>query len=298
MEYSPPPFFKRGPSPLARLTLFIALSVLLLITDARYRYLGALRDTASLVLYPLQVVATAPASAWHRVKDFFVTQTELAQDNARYRQERLTLASRLQRMEALEAENAHLRRLLKARAQFPNKAIAAEILYAERNPFSRKILLDKGGQHDVEPGQIVIDEAGVVGQVTRVYPLMAETTLITDKDHAVPIQVVRNGLRAILFGGDEGTLELRFLPVSADIQTGDLLVTSGIDSIYPAGLPVARVSKIERDAGMVFARILCQPVAGVERNRQVIILSRHEAVPPRPEPAPDTRARGARRKNR
>ncbi|TXF12668.1 rod shape-determining protein MreC [Pelomicrobium methylotrophicum] len=295
MEYGLPPFFKRGPSPLARLSLFIALSVLLLVTDARYRYLDALRDGASLALYPLQRIATAPGAVYHRVQDFFVTQSQLAQENARLRQEQLRMSARLQRLEALEAENAHLRALLKARDQHAQKAVAAEILYAERNPFSRKILVDKGSIHDVVAGQVVIDAAGVVGQVTRVYPLLSEVTLITDKDHAVPVQVVRTGFRAIVFGSEDGALELRYLPLSADIETGDLLVTSGIDSVYPAGLPVARVTKIERDAGQSFARIVCQPVAGVAQHRQVLILTREEAVPARPAEAPAESPKAARK---
>ncbi len=289
MEYSPPPFFKRGPSPFARLALFAALSVALLATDARYHYLDVLRDGASIALYPLQRIATAPGALYHRVKDFFVTQSQLARDNARLRQEQLSILARLQRLEALEAENAHLRNLLEAREQYGQRAVAAEILYAERNPFSRKILVDKGSAHGIQAGEVVIDGAGVVGQVTRVYPLLSEVTLVTDRDHAVPVLVVRTGLRAIVFGGEDGTLELRYLPQAVDVETGDLLVTSGIDSVYPPGLPVARVTRIERDTGQSFARIVCQPVAGAEQYRQVLILARQGAVPARPEPAKTAR---------
>lgn len=296
MDYSPPSFFKRGPSPLARLTLAIAVSALLIATDARLRYLDVARDAVSVVLYPLQRLATAPGTLLARAGEFFTTHTRLTEENARFRQEQAELRVKAQRLAALEAENVHLRRLLGARERHEQRAIAAEILYAERNPFSRRILIDRGRQDGIGAGQVVIDEGGVVGQITRVHPMLSEVALVTDKDHAVPVQVVRTGLRTIVFGGEDGALELRYLPVSADIETGDLLVTSGIDSVYPAGLPVAVVSRIERDASRSFARVQCQPVAGPDRHRQVLVLERAEPPPERPQPeeAPAATARKKR----
>lgn len=295
MDYSPPSFFKRGPSPLSRLTLAVAVSALLIATDARLRYLDVVRDAVSVALYPLQRLATAPGELLARAGEFFTTQARLREENARYRNEQAELRVRAQRLDALEAENSHLRRLLAARERHGQAAVAAEILYAERNPFSRRILIDRGAKDAIGPGQVVIDDAGVVGQVTRVHPLLAEVTLVTDKDHAVPVQVVRTGLRTILFGGEDGSLELRFLPVAADLETGDLLVTSGIDGVYPAGLPVAVVSRIERDASRSFARVQCRPVAGPDRHRQVLVLDRPLPAPPPPaEPA----AAGSRTRGR
>jgi rod shape-determining protein MreC len=158
----------------------------------------------------------------------------------------------------------------------------AEILYAARDPFTRRVIVDRGAQHGVEAGQAVIDEVGVIGQITRTYPLTSEVTLLTDKDQAIPIQVQRSGLRAVLAGAGAGAMELRFLATNADVQPGDILVTSGLDAVYLPGLPVAKVLKIDRDNSFAFARITCEPLAGVERHGQVLILGRR-IVPPLPE---------------
>jgi rod shape-determining protein MreC len=156
----------------------------------------------------------------------------------------------------------------------------AEIMHLERDIFKRKVYLDKGTQKNVAAGQVVIDETGVIGQVTRVFPWNSEVTLITDKDHAVPIQVLRTGLRAVVFGsGDISNLELRYMPLSSDIQVDDVLVTSGIDGAYPPGLPVARVTQIERDPAYPFARIACVPLAGVDQQRQLMIISGLHKLP-------------------
>lgn len=287
MEHQPPPFFKRGPSPLARLSFFALLSLLLLAGDARFNFLDILRQAVSVAIYPLQRIATAPASLYDRVSGFFVTQAQLAEENARLKRQFLVDAASLQREQALAAENAHLRKLLDAREHYHGAATLAEILYGARDPFTRQVIVDKGLQQGIQPGQAVVDETGVIGQVTRAYPWLSEVTLITDKDYAVPVQVVRNGLRAVLFGfGEDGSLELRYMPVNADIQNGDLLVTSGIDGVFPTGLPVAVVVKIERNAAYPFARIFCTPAAGVDRNRQVLILAASPKGPERPaEPA-------------
>lgn len=282
MEHQPPPFFNRGPSALARLAFFSLLSLLLLFGDARYRYLGVMRQGVAVALYPMQRLATAPAALYERVSTFFVTQTSLAEENARLRQERLVQSARLQQYRALAAENAQLRKLLDTRPRFEGGAVTAEILYRGREPFSRKLILDRGARHGVEAGQVTVDDVGVIGQVTRVYPWVSEVTLITDQDHAVPVQVVRSGLRAIVFGSGRELLELKYLPVNVDIQNEDLLVTSGIDGTYPPGLPVATVSRIERNAADPFARISCTPAAGVDRNRYALILSGQPKLPERP----------------
>ena len=165
--------------------------------------------------------------------------------------------------------------------RLPRKAIFAEILYAARDPFSRKVVIDKGSQSGIQAGEPVIDDVGVIGQVTRVYLLMSEVTLLSDKDQAIPLQVLRTGLRAIAYGGAEGgMLDLRFMPANADIRNGDVLVTSGIDGTYPPGLPVATVARIERDAAYAFARVTLAPTAGIDRYRQVLVLSNEANAPP------------------
>ena len=283
MEHSPPPFFKTGPTPLARLLIFSVLSLAFLIADARFNYLASLRQVAAVVLYPLQRIAAAPASIVQRIGDFFVTHGSLRTDNERLTRENFENSALLQQMKALEAENTQLRSLLAARERLPVKLSVAEVLYAARDPFTRKIIIDRGSQNDVRPGQPVVDNRGVVGQVTRVYPWLSEVTLVTDKGQFVPVQNVRNGLRAVIGGtGSDGALELRFVPVQADYQNGDQLVTSGIDGVYPAGLPVAQVTQVERSATQIFARITCAPLGGVANYNQVLVVASDRTLPPRP----------------
>ena len=289
MEHQPPPFFNRGPAPLVRLTFFASLAVLLMVLDARFRYADSVRQVVALAAYPLLRVAMAPVDLLHDASAYFSSTAALREQNAALRKKQLAAAQELLQLDALKEENAQLRRLLSAEERVPRKAIFAEILYAARDPFSRKVVIDKGSQDGIEAGAPVIDDVGVVGQVTRVYLLMSEVTLLSDKDQAIPLQVLRNGLRAVAYGGAEGgMLDLRFMPANADIRNGDMLVTSGIDGIYPPGLPVATVARIERDASYAFAKITLAPVAGIDRYRQVLVLS-NAAKPPPPElaqPAP------------
>ena len=283
MEHTPPPFFKTGPSALARLLIFSILSLALLVTDARFKYLGTLREVASIIVYPLQRIAIAPAVVTRRAAEFFVSAASLRAENARLTQESLANAAQLLQFKALAAENNHLRGLLATRERIENDVRAAEILYAARDPFSRKIVLDQGSQQDVKEGQPVIDERGVIGQVTRVYPWVSEVTLVTDKNQLVPVLNPRNGLRAVLAGtGNDGSLELQFVPLNADFQTGDQLVTSGIDGVYPPGLPVAQIANVERNAAYLFARIACRPLGGVNANKQVLIVGAARPIPERP----------------
>lgn len=283
MEHQAPPFFKTGPTPLTRLLIFAFVSLALLVTDARFKYLDTLRQIAAVIVYPLQRIATAPASIARRAGDFFVTHSSLRNENARLVQKSLASAALLQQFESVRAENAQLRALLGAREKVAVKSLLAEVLYAARDPFSRKIVVDKGSRQEVTGGQPVIDQFGVIGQVTRVYPWLSEVTLITEKDHLVPVLNVRNGLRAVLAGtGTDGALELRFVPLNADFQNGDRLVTSGIDGVYPPGLPVAEISNVERSAAFLFARITCKPLAGVNANLHVLIVSAERQIPQRP----------------
>jgi rod shape-determining protein MreC len=283
MEYSPPPFFKTGPTPLARLLIFSALSFAFLVADVRFNYLESLRQIAAVIVYPLQRIATAPANIARRIGDFFTTHGSLREDNAQLKRENFENAALLLQLKALQAENRQLRELLAARERLDIDFAVAEVLYAARDPFSRKVVIDRGSQHDVRPGQPVVDDRGLVGQVTRAYPWVSEVTLVTDKGQFVPVQNVRNGLRAVLSGtGSDGALELRFIPLNADFQNGDELVTSGIDGVYPPGLPVARVTNVERRAEEIFARISCAPLAGVSSHTHLLVVSGNRELPPRP----------------
>ena len=283
MDHTPPPFFNRGPAPLVRLAFFASLSFALLVLDARFHYTEGLRSVLALAAYPLQAVATLPAALGERVSAYFVSQSQLREENTDLRARLLDASQRAQRYDAARAETGQLRRLIGAAERLPQKSQPAEIVYGGRDPYSRKVVIDKGSQGGVSAGSPVLDEAGVIGQVTRVHAFAAEVTLLTDKDQAIPVQVVRNGLRAVAFGaGASGMLELRFMAANAEIRNGDKLVTSGIDGTYPPGIPVATVARIERDAAYAFARIVCQPAAGVESGRYVLVLANEARAAPTP----------------
>lgn len=299
VDRAPPPFFKRGPAPLVRLAFFISLSLLLLTLDLRFHMLEWLRQGVEIVAYPFQVVAFAPVKGLGEGRDYFADVISLKRENERLRKQQLGTANLLLRQEHLELENQRLRALIDMSLRQPVKGQIGEILYAARDPFARRVILDKGSQHEIMAGQVVVDEIGIVGQVTRVFPMLSEVTLITDKEQAVPVQIVRNGLRSVLFGsGDGSNLELRFLAANADVAEGDVLVTSGLDGLYLPGLPVATVKRVDRDTTYAFARIQCEPIAGVERHGQVLILGRRENLPPPPTEPEKNDAPGKNRKGR
>jgi len=303
MEYTPPPFFRQGPSAVARLVAFAALSLLLLVLDARFKVLERVRFGVATLLYPMQRAARAPGEAASGATGYLERQRQLLEENARLKQAGLTSAERLLRAAQVESENTNLRAVLAMRERLPVAAIAAETLYEARDPFTRKVVIDKGTSDNIKAGQVVVDGAGVMGQVTRAYPFVSEVSLLTDRDQAIPVQVVRNGLRAIAYGtpggvsgiGDAGAMELRFLAANADVR-----VTSGIDGTYLAGLPVASVVRIEREAGYAFAKILCKPAAGIDRFGQVLILmsERKALPPPPPEEVEEKGVKGRRPKRR
>jgi rod shape-determining protein MreC len=286
MEHTPPPFFKRGPAPVVRLTFFALLSLALIVLDARFRYADGLRNALALVTQPLQMVALAPAAAAGRIATFFTSQSQLADENAALRTKLLDATLSAQRLEADAAEGARLKRLMGAAERVKGVTAApAEIVYNARDPFARRVFVDKGTREGVVAGSPVMDERGVVGQVTRVHTLLSEVTLLTDKNQAIPVQVARNGLRAVAFGGGaSGQLELRYLAANAEIVNGDRLVTSGIDGVYPQGLAVGTVSRVERDATNTFARVFCEPAAGIERGRTVLLLTPSTSVAAAPIP--------------
>ena len=282
IDHAPPPFFKRGPAPLALLTFYIAVSLAIFVVDLRLQSLEILRQSLSLVIDPVQRVAQTPGSLVDHVGQYLQGFRALQLENNQLKHAALNTAPDLQRLAQLEAENERLRKLLSVKEREKASGQVSQILYTARDPFSRKIIVDKGQQAGITAGQPAIDETGVVGQVTRVFPFSAEITLITDKDQVVPVQVVRTGQRSVVFGLGNGQLELRYMPANADIQEGDLLVTSGLDGIYLPGFPVAKVINIERDSAYSFARIFCVPIAGVENFGEVMVLDPRQALPPAP----------------
>jgi rod shape-determining protein MreC len=285
--HTPPPFFKRGPAPLARLAFFVALALLLLVADLRFKTLEPTRLAVAALLWPMQRAVLLPVEGAGEAGNYFASLAHLQQENTELRQRQTAQANLLLRQSHLDAENRRLRALLDMRERIEVPAQAADILYATRDPFSRRIVIDRGSTQGIESGQAVIDDIGVVGQVTRVFPMTSEVVLVTDKNQAIPVQVERNGLRAVLAGAGKGAMELKFLPTNVDVQPGDTLVTSGLDGIYLPGLPVAKVTAIDRD-NATFARIECLPLAGVERHGQVLVLGRRTPPPVPDEPSPES----------
>ncbi|MFZ5522258.1 MAG: rod shape-determining protein MreC [Pseudomonadota bacterium] len=295
LDRTPPPFFKQGPSALTRLSLAATLSLFLMVADTRFKLTDPLRAAAAVGLQPLERVLLAPIDAAGSVAGYF-----RGLDAARHaeRQARQTLAAQAERslrLEQLHAENAKLRQLLGLRERLSVRATAAEVLYDAADPYSRKVVIDRGRTQGVALGAPVIDDAGVVGQVTRVYPLTAEVTLLSDKDAAIPVLNVRTEQRGAAFGHpSDGGMELRFMAGNADVQPGDLLQTSGMDGIYPPGLPVAKVLRVDRRADSAFAKILLAPLARIDSVRHVLVLEPVGAqMPLKPDPASDAAAGSA-----
>lgn len=269
-----PAFFVRGPSPMTRLVFFAALSLTLTATDARLHYLREIRQGFVALMHPLQVAANIPVDMYRQTADYLTSHHQLYIDNQRLTRKSLEQGVALQKLRTMEAENAHLRNLLGVSKSWNQPAQLAEIMHAGRDPFSHKIVINLGSNQGVSAGQAVVDDAGVMGQVTRVYPFSSEVTLVTDKELAIPVQVERNSLRAIAFGhGRDNTIDLPYLPANVDIRKGDKLITSGIDGVYPTGLAVAVVTSIERNPDSPFAKITCAPVAGIENYREVLVLA-------------------------
>ena len=281
--HQPPPIFKRGPAPLARLFVFVAVCLALLAADLRFRYLEVMRNALSVVTYPLQMAASTPADVVRNASRYFGTLIDVQLENADLRRLQLGAGERLLRFEHLEQENAHLRELLQMSRRIETRSIAADILYNAPDPFARKVILDRGAQQGVEPGLAVVDANGVIGQITRVHPIQAEVTLLTDRNQSIPVSVVRNGVRGVLYGVGRGMLEMRHVLADVDIQPGDQLVTSGLDGVFVPGLPVATMTRVNRDAD-AFARIECEPLAAIERSVQVLVVGRAAYPPPPPPP--------------
>lgn len=264
--------------------VLVALCLVILVADLRFRYLEVVRQAISVVTHPLQVIAAAPADFVRNGAVYFATLVEVQLENAELRRSQVQTAHRLLRFDHLERENDELRRLLAMAHVVSVRSVAAEILYDAPDPFARKVILDKGARHGVSSGLAVVDARGMIGQVTRVYPIQAEVTLITDKEQSVPVQVERNGLRGVLVGSGHGRLDLRYISSEADILPGDRLVTSGLDGIFLPGLPVADVISVEQREG-AFRRVRADPIASVERAIQVLVLGRETPPAARPDPS-------------
>lgn len=298
LDRTPPPFFRQGYSAFTKLVFFTALSIFLMVADTRMQLVAPVRSAIAAALAPVQQALLFPVDLLVGGSDYFRGLAKaLASEDAAKR----LLAQQAERAlaaERLAAENRELRGLLGLKPALAVRSQAAQVMYEAADPFSRKFYIDRGATQGVVAGAPVVTEAGVIGQVTRVYPLSSEVTLLTDKDAAIPLLNIRTQQRAAAFGGvAKGTaMELRFVASNADVQTGDLLHTSGVDGIYPAGLPVARVTEVERLAEGGFARVTLQPVAAVDSVRHVLVLEPlKQQLPALPAPeAPAAAAKAAK----
>ncbi len=301
LDRTPPPFFKQGPSALSKLMVFSALALLLMVADARFKITQPLRSAVAVVLFPVQWLAMRPVLAFREASEYFSGLHTAKTTEEEARRKLILQAQRANQVEELTIENRQLRGLLALRERLTTPSVAAEVLYDAADPYTRRVIIDKGMAQGIEPGSPVIDESGVLGQVTRVHPLISEVTLVTDREQAIPILNTRTGTRGIAYGDagahGAGGLELRYMAANADVQPGDLLTTSGVDGVYPPGIPVAKVEKVERRPDSAFARITCAPQALVDGARHVMVLKPMLAqIPPRPAPddAAATSRRGAR----
>lgn len=293
-----PSFIRQGPRPGLRLAFAAIASLALMVGDIRYGLMDPAREALSVALYPLQWAVNAPLIAGRHLGEFFIDQTELKRENAALKTQQLVQATKLAELATVKRELAELKAANQLKTSYRDGSTLAEVLYTGRDPFSYKIIIDKGADGGLLAGQPVVGNHGLIGQITRVQPLTAEVTLVINTNEMVPVMVERTGMRAILYGHGGG-VELRYMPLQSDVKPGDTLVTSGIDGVYPAGVPVARVNKVERRSGAAFLVASCTPMDDVYSQRFVLALATQSGRPAAPEPVqpPTSAGNGKRVKN-
>jgi rod shape-determining protein MreC len=288
LDRRPPPLFHQGPSALTRLMVFSAVALFLMAADTRFAVTRPLRSGLSILLLPLERAVEMPMQALHSGGEYFSGLRQAQADLSKAQALLTAQSAKAARVDTLVAENNRLRALVDLKPALAVKSQVADVLYEASDPFSRKIFIDRGLSQNVLPGSPVIDEAGVLGQVTRVYPLSSEVTLLIDKEAAIPVLNTRTHQRSAAFGADGAAMELRFMAGNADVKVGDVLQTSGVDGIYPPGLDVARVVKVDPRADSSFARIALAPTASADGVRHVLVLEPMAMqLPPRPAPEPE-----------
>ncbi|HEY9281178.1 MAG TPA: rod shape-determining protein MreC [Eoetvoesiella sp.] len=265
--------FKRGPTAEFRLFVLVVLALSLLVVDARWSVFEPARQAISVILYPFQRLVMMPRDAVSSVDSWFDAASHARTEKEALQRQRIELAQIATHAAQLSAENQQLRRLLNVADMVTQPSVAVEVLYEPPNAFTHHLVFNKGSSSGISPGMPVIDDGGVVGQIVRVTPFTSEAALITDEKVSVPVQVLRNGLRLIAFGGSvSGNVEVRYLTASADIESGDTLITSGIGGLFPAGLSVAKVQEVEHDAASGFAVAIATPLSHPERYRHFLVL--------------------------
>lgn len=299
LDSQPPPFFRQGPSAQSKLAVYSALALFLMVADARFGIMQPVRTALATVLYPVQWVAMAPVRVAGVAGSYLESLTAAQDKEAKAHYQLASMSARANQVEQLTLENERLRKLLDLRARTQAPSMAAQVLYDAADPYTRKVIIDKGMTQNIALGSPVLDESGVIGQVTRVYPLVSEVTLVIDRDQSIPVLNIRTGARGVAFGDMSSYadgMELRYMAANADVAEGDVLNTSGVDGIYPPGLPVAKVTKIERRVDTIFARIYLAPVGRVSGTSHVLVLEPTSVhIPARPEadsPAPNKKGGG------
>ncbi len=301
LDRTPPPFFKQGPTSLSKLLLLSALALFLMVADKRFEFGTILRASLATVLSPVSSTVLAPVAALQDSFKYVDTLSNVKQSELETHKKLLLLSQRANQVETLALENSRLRQLLSLKETLSTPSQAAEVLYDAADPYSRKIIVNRGSAHAVQLGSPVIDELGVLGQVVRVFPVTSEVAMIIDREQTTPVLNTRTGVRSVAYGNPSAhgdVLELRFISGNADVLAGDVLTTSGVDGVYPAGLQVARIEKIERRADSGFAKIVCSPKANVLGAKHVMILNpltKMEAPKPALEAAASASKRGAKK---
>lgn len=298
LDRTPPPFFRQGPSALSKLIFFAALALFMMVADARFKVVGPVRASLAVLLVPAQRMLAVPIEMWEGGGEYLQGLRQALADERAARAQLAAQSERALRVGQLAQENARLRALLELRPALTVRSQPAEVLYEAADPYSRKVYIDRGTAQGVALGSPVINEAGVLGQVTHAYALTSEVTLLADRDAAIPVLNTRTQQRGAAFGGAVGGMELRFTSANADVQVGDTLQTSGLDGIYPPGLAVARVTAVERRVESGFARISLRPEANPDGVRHVLVLEPLAAqLPPRPAPSIEPAAKPERQLN-
>lgn len=249
------------------------LAIGLMVTDHRYQYLDPLRSKLSVIVYPVHYLAGLPSSLARTVQDHLAQKEELLRHNESLYRDNQMLRARVQRFEALEAENTRLRGLLGASLKIGDRVLIAELIAVDLDPYRQQVMIDRGAASGVFVGQPVLDANAVMGQVTRADPLSATVLLITDASHELPVEINRNGLRTVAQGtGFVNRLELSHLPKNADVRVGDPVVTSGLGGHFPAGYPVAEIVEVRQESGKLFATVIAEPTAHLDRRREVLLI--------------------------
>ncbi len=291
-EPDPRPLLLGGPALGLRLIVLALMAAGLMVADHRDHHLAAIRDWVATAAYPFQWAVQTPVQAWTAMRESFATRTRIEAQNVRLAADNLVLRLKLMRFESLEQENQRLRAVRESSSRVVQRSIVAEIVRVDLDPFRQRVLINKGTRNGIFRGQAALDANGIFGQVTRAGPISSEVILISDPEHAIPVQVNRTGARSIALGtGRSGLLSLPYLPQNADVIVGDLLVSSGLGGVYPPGYPVGKVTAVVRDTAQPLLAVEAAPLAALDRAPEILMVWFDSVmVEPEPEPEPSTPA--------